>query len=115
MATISDLFEILDHYVQGQVSLGFVHDRLSLNLQDLTKNASEDELERLSEILAGLYEVEDGVLDEETYRLLLWELIAAESISHTITVGDPLLNTYSYQPLGTSSSATDTLVLIPAT
>jgi len=62
------------------VSLDDWYNQLLLRFQTLTENASDDDLELVSEVLAGLYEVKDGVLDEATYRQSLSELLVSDPI-----------------------------------
>jgi hypothetical protein len=75
IAGISDLLNLLEQYVQGAMPLEAMHDQLSLSLQELFDNASEDDVEMLSEIMAAMYEVEDGVLPEVEFRRALHKLI----------------------------------------
>ncbi len=62
------------------MSLDDWYNQLLLRFQTLTENASDDDLELVSEVLAGLYEVKDGVLDEATYRQSLSELLVSDPI-----------------------------------
>lgn len=100
----------------GECDLRSVHDQLSLNLQTLTEHASDDDFYVLSEILAGLYEVQDGILEEETYKEALRELLSVGIQPRTITVGDDFTDTYQQSPLsGTSTNAEDTALAMTLT
>ena len=78
MSKISDFLSLLDQYIQEQVNLDDYYNQLLMRLQTLTQNVSEDELELISDVLAGLYEVKDGVLDEATYRQSLREVLISD-------------------------------------
>lgn len=75
IARISELLKVLDSYAQGEMALPAMHDQLSLSLQELFDNASEDDVEMLSEVMAAMYEVEDGVLPETEFQRALREMI----------------------------------------
>jgi hypothetical protein len=71
---VSELMALLAQYAKGELCLEDMHDRLSLSLQGFFDGASEEDIELLSEIHSALYEVEDGVLEEEAFRRAVWEL-----------------------------------------
>jgi hypothetical protein len=75
IAGVSDLLKLLDRYAQGEMTLEAMHDQLSLSLQELFDNASEDDVEMLSKVMAAMYEVEDGVMSEAEFRCGLREMI----------------------------------------
>ena len=68
IGNISSLFEMLDRYARQELSLESLHDQLSLGLQAYFDSASEEDVEILSEVLSAIYEVEDGMLEEEEFR-----------------------------------------------
>ncbi len=116
MIKLSDLISSLEPYVEGHVDLETWYNQALLSFQSLTEHASDDDLDVLSEILAGLYEVQDGVLDEEIYREALRELLLVGVRPQTITVGDDFTDTYQQSPLsGTSTNAEDTALAMTLT
>jgi hypothetical protein len=68
ISSILSLLEMLDHYASRELNLEALHDQLSLGLQEYFDNASDEDIEIFSEVLSAIYEVEDGVLDEEEFR-----------------------------------------------
>lgn len=80
---MSNLLHLLKQYVSGRVGLDGFSDSLSSRLQIITENAPEDDLELLCDVLAGLYEVKDGMLDEIAYRQSLADLLLSLDVSQT--------------------------------
>ena len=105
------LVDFLGRFAEGQDSLEAFHDRLTLGLQSITDGASDDDIDLLSEVLAGLYEVKDGVLGEDEYRSAVRELVNAELFPRMITVGNHLANS-CLDPLRDTSSTADNLVVV---
>ena len=62
---------LLAAYAGREVSFNEFDDELSRGLQFVFENSDEDGLDFLSEILAGIYEVQDGVMPEKTFRQIL--------------------------------------------
>jgi hypothetical protein len=76
ISSISDLFVFLNCYASRELSLKALHDELSLGLQVFLENASEEDVGFLSEIHSAIYEIEDGLLDEEEFRRAVKDLYA---------------------------------------
>lgn len=76
IVSISDLFVLLKCYASRELILEALHDELSLGLQGFLENASEEDIELLSEVHSAIYEIEDGLLDEEEFRQAVKELYA---------------------------------------
>lgn len=68
MTNLFSLKNLINEYIEEKITFSDFHETLSLNLQSLTENASIRELEIVGELLADLYEVEDGVLLEDKFR-----------------------------------------------
>ena len=71
MEVIPELPALLEPYLRKESALREMRNQLYLNLQTIFPKSGEPERELLSEILAGIYEVEDGVMPEETFRQIL--------------------------------------------
>ena len=70
---------LLAAYAGREVSFNQFHDELSQGLQFVFENSSEDGLDLLSEVLACIYEVEDGVMPEPTFRQAIQEFLAQQA------------------------------------
>ena len=68
---IPELPALLKPYIRKESTLREMRNQLYLNLPTLFPKSGEPERELLSEIFAGIYEVEDGVMPEETFRQIL--------------------------------------------
>ena len=110
IANISEVLRLLGRYAKGEINLEAMHDQLSLGLHKFFESASEEDTEILSEIHSALYEVEDGVLDEESFRSAVAELVEAQLYPSTITVGHPPPTSYPPYLVGTSTSSGNVLV-----
>ena len=62
---------LLAAYARREVSFNEFDDELSQGLQFVFENSDADGLDFLSEILAGIYEVQDGVMAEAVFRQIL--------------------------------------------
>ena len=71
METIPTLPALLEPYIRRESTLLEMRNQLYLNLPTLFPKSAEPERELLSEIFAGIYEVEDGFMPEETFRQIL--------------------------------------------
>ena len=71
MEVIPELPALLEPYIRKESTLLEMRNQLYLNLPTLFPKSAEPERELLSEIFAGIYEVEDGVMAEETFRQIL--------------------------------------------
>ena len=76
---IPELAKLLDPYLKGEVPLQEMRDRFYLHLQVMFGESSQDDKEMLSELLACIYEVEDGVMAEETFRQAVTQFIRSHS------------------------------------
>jgi hypothetical protein len=76
ISSISELLVLLKCYTSRELSPEALHDELSLGLQDFLENASEEDIELLSEIHSAIYEIEDGLLNEEEFRQAIKNLYA---------------------------------------
>ena len=115
VSDISTLFVTLDRYVRQDLTLEALQDQFSLGLQEYFDQASEEDIELLSEIHSAIYEVEDSLLDEEELRRAVKELIAGQLHSPTITVGNlPRHTNYHHSYVGTSSSSGDLRAILRA-
>ena len=68
---VSEFRSLLTAYAGWEVSFNEFDDELSRGLQFVFENSDADGLDFLSEILAGIYEVQDGVMPEKTFRQIL--------------------------------------------
>lgn len=78
---VPELATLLDPYLKSEVSLLEMRDQLYLNLQAFFSESTEDDMEMLSEVLACIYEVEDGVMPEDTFRQAVTQFIKEHSAS----------------------------------
>ena len=58
-------------YTRGEIGFTEFNDILTLQLQVISDQSTEEGIELLAEILACICEVEDGVMAEETFRQIL--------------------------------------------
>ena len=114
IVNVSGLVQLLARYVSHQLGLATFHDELSLSLQSFLDNASEEDVELLSEIHSALYQVEDGALSEDEFRQALKKLIESHLSSSVITVGQPPSPSYTCFPTVATSSSTDSEVYLYA-
>ena len=77
---IPELPALLEPYIRSESTLLEMRNQLYLNLPTLFPKSAEPERELLSEILAGIYEVEDGVMPEETFRQAIQEFLAQNPV-----------------------------------
>ena len=77
---IPELPALLEPYIRRESTLLEMRNQLYLNLQTIFPKSGEPERELLSEIFAGIYEVEDGVMPEETFRQILREFLAKNPV-----------------------------------
>ena len=76
---IPEFKALLAAYARQELSFTQFHDELSQGLQFVFENSSEDGLDLLSEVLACIYEVEDGVMPEQTFRQAIQEFLAQQT------------------------------------
>lgn len=76
---VPELAKLLDLYLNGEVPLKEMRDKLYLQMQVLFGESSQDDKELLSELLACIYEIEDGVMAEDTFRLAVTQFIRSHS------------------------------------
>lgn len=76
---VPKLAKLLDPYLNGEVPLQEMRDEFYLQMQVLFGESSQDDKEMLSELLACIYEIEDGVMAEETFRLAVNQFIRSHS------------------------------------
>ena len=65
---ISELTGFLERYERQECTLAEIHDAISLRLQWFADNGSENEENVTMEVLCFIYEIQDGVTDEEDFR-----------------------------------------------
>ena len=58
-------------YTRREIGFTEFNDTLTLQLQVISDQSTEEGIELLAEILACICEVEDGVMSEETFRQIL--------------------------------------------
>ena len=75
---IPEFKALLAAYAGREISFNEFHDDLSQGLQFVFENSSGDGLDFLSEVLAGIYEVQDGVTNEETFRQAIQKFLAQQ-------------------------------------
>ena len=76
---VPELAKLLNPYLKGEVPLQEMRDKLYLQMQILFGESSQDDKEMLSELLACIYEVEDGVMAEEKFRQAVTQFIRSHS------------------------------------
>ena len=81
MKVIPELPALLEPYIRKESALREMRNQLYLNLPTLFPKSAEPERELLSEILAGIYEVQDGVMPEETFRQILQGFLDKNPVS----------------------------------
>ena len=67
-------------YTRREIGFTEFHDILTLRLQIISDRSTEEGIELLLEIYAGIYEVEDGVMAEETFRQILNGFLAKNPV-----------------------------------
>ncbi len=63
-----ELVELLEVYADGRIEFNEFRDYLPLQLQTILENSSDGGRNLLYEVLACVYEIEDGVMDEDEFR-----------------------------------------------
>ena len=63
-------------YTRREIGFTEFNDILTLQLQVISDQSTEEGIELLAEILACICEVEDGVMPEETFRQILQGFLA---------------------------------------
>ena len=81
MEVIPELPALLEPYIRRESALLEMRNQLYLNLQIIFPKSGEPERELLSEIFAGIYEVEDGAMPEETFRQAIQEFLAKNPVT----------------------------------
>lgn len=71
---------LLAAYAGREVSFNEFDDELSRGLQFVFENSDADGLDFLSEVLAGIYEVQDGVMAEAVFRQAIQEFLAKNPV-----------------------------------
>ena len=74
----SELVLLLKAFSLDEIGLAGVRDEMYLMLQDFASRANDSEMQLLSEVLACIYEVEDGVMDEDLFRQAVRSFLARE-------------------------------------
>ena len=69
----------LESYLRNESPLLEMRNQLYLNLQTIFQESAEPERELLSALLSGIYEVEDGVMPEPTFRQALQEFLSQQT------------------------------------
>ena len=77
---VPELRALLESYIRQETALPEMRNQLYLNLQTIFPQSAEPERELLAEILAGIYEVEDGVRAEEAFRQILQGFLAENPV-----------------------------------
>ena len=67
-------------YTRREIGFTEFNDTLTLQLQVISDQSTEEEIELLAEILACICEVEDGVMAEGTFRQILQGFLAKNPI-----------------------------------
>ena len=67
-------------YTRREIGFAEFHDTLSKRAQIISDQSTEEGIELLLEIYAGIYEVEDGVMAEETFRQILNGFLAKNPV-----------------------------------
>ena len=76
-------------YTRREMGFAEFHDTLSKRAQIISDQSTEEGIELLLEIFACIYEVEDGVMAEETFRQILQGFLAKNPIPATpVAVAD---------------------------
>ena len=70
----------LTAYTRREISFNEFHDTLSRRAQVISDQSSEEGLELFFEILACIYEVQDGVMAEATFRQAIQEFLAKNPV-----------------------------------
>lgn len=76
---VSELRVPLESYIRNESTLLEMRNQLYLNLQTIFPESAEPERELLSALLSGIYEVEDGVMPEATFRQAIQEFLAQQT------------------------------------
>ena len=70
----------LTAYTRREISFTEFHDTLSRQAQIISDQSTEEGIDLLMEIYACIYEVEDGVMPEETFRQAIQEFLAKNPV-----------------------------------
>lgn len=76
---VSPLAEPLAAYTRREISFNDFHDTISRRAQIISDQSTEEGSELLMEIYAGIYEVQDGVMNEETFRQAIQKFLAQQA------------------------------------
>lgn len=79
LEVVSPLAEPLAAYTRREISFNEFHDTISRRAQIISDQSTEEGIELLMEIYAGIYEVQDGVMNEETFRQAIQKFLAQQS------------------------------------
>lgn len=71
---------LLAAYADREIGFNEFEAELSRGLQFVFENSAEDGLDFLSEILAGIYEVQDGVRAEAAFHQAIQEFLAKNPV-----------------------------------
>ena len=71
---------LLESYIRKETALPEMRNQLYQSLQTIFPQSAEPGRELLAEILAGIYEVEDGVRAEATFRQILNGFLAKNPV-----------------------------------
>ena len=71
----------LTAYIRREIGFNEFHDTLSRRAQIISDQSSEEGIDLLMEIYACIYEVQDGVMAEVTFRQGIQEFLAKNPVS----------------------------------
>ena len=80
---IPELRALLESCIRQETALPEMRNQLYRNLQTIFPQSAEPEREFLAEILAGIYEVQDGVMLEADFRQAIQEFLTQNPIPAT--------------------------------
>ncbi len=76
---VSPLAEPLAAYARQEIGFTDFHDTISRRAQIISDQSTEEGIDLLMEIYACIYEVEDGVMPEATFRQAIEEFLAQQT------------------------------------
>ena len=85
---VPPLAEPLAAYTRREVSFTQFHDTISRRAQVISDQSTEEGIELLLEIYACIYEVQDGVMPEETFRQILSEFLSNNPLPVPVAAAD---------------------------
>lgn len=85
---VPPLAEPLAAYAGREVSFTQFHDTISRRAQLISDQSTEEDIELLLEIYACIYEVQDGVMTEATFRQILREFLANNPLTVPVAAAD---------------------------